>query len=550
MNVLNGITQDSAKLLAEKLTLSRENALLKPEIEHLRSQLSHQKDVLAEKLALERQLNALEVDLANEKRAAKNAANKHSHDDDTERELQKKIRDLEKQLAKGEQVAQGAKHDEETALPALEEELRELREKLADAERTIASERRTAASQVAKDEALDSPGISEELEQLRGELAEATKALGKKEAENERIRKEGEMAVAEAESRRLPLEEKIGSMKVRLRETREELKRCRADLQKAEEWVGDKPKLVAKAVAGTKRRANDISAEEASLHTPAARGEDRAKRAGKKGFAPAGVGEKSTFSITPFLNKTVNLSDASLKPQGENTVTNLSSVFQFRGADAAGAEGIPAVAEEPGPVVEAVKATTAREKKPRGRPATKALAETSLSNKNAPALRRQKAAPAKPAPKMATTDDGENEYNQILAQQSRSSEDTITHADVPPAKSEKAVRSNGTGTTRAQEVTTTVAAAQPEPKKKKRKLLGGAPKTLFDGDGDADDAKKAPAAAAAAPKRAVAKIGLGAPSVGTTRKAAFGSGVKNAFAGGTFSPLKRERRGVQASFLG
>ena len=94
---MNGVTQDSAKLLSERLALSRELSLLKPEIEHLKSQLANHKELLAEKLALERQLDALEVDLANEKRATQRALHRQENQDgQVEEELRQQVLDLEK----------------------------------------------------------------------------------------------------------------------------------------------------------------------------------------------------------------------------------------------------------------------------------------------------------------------------------------------------------------------------------------------------------------------------------------------------------------------
>ena len=88
------MSDDSTKVLAEKLALSRELAVLKPEIDHLRSQIDHQKDVLAEKLALERQLNSLEVELANERRAAQKALQRQeSRDTEAEEQLQQRLTD-------------------------------------------------------------------------------------------------------------------------------------------------------------------------------------------------------------------------------------------------------------------------------------------------------------------------------------------------------------------------------------------------------------------------------------------------------------------------
>jgi hypothetical protein len=97
------------------------------------------------------------------------------------------------------------------------------------------------------------------------------------------------------------------------------------------------------------------------------------------------------------------------------------------------------------------------------------------------------------------------------------------------------------------------AAAVAEPKKKKRKLLGGASTSvLFDGAADAEDAP-APVPVvvpAAAPTKRVpmGKVALGG-AAGLAAKRAVGLGAKNAFAGASFSPLKRDRRGVGASFL-
>jgi hypothetical protein len=74
-----------------------------------------------------------------------------------------------------------------------------------------------------------------------------------------------------------------------------------------------------------------------------------------------------------------------------------------------------------------------------------------------------------------------------------------------------------------------------EVKKKKRKVLGST-KTLFDDDEEA----VAPTIVEAASK---------APMNGARKRAPIAGGVKNAFAAASFSPLKRDRRGVGASFL-
>ena len=85
-----------------------------------------------------------------------------------------------------------------------------------------------------------------------------------------------------------------------------------------------------------------------------------------------------------------------------------------------------------------------------------------------------------------------------------------------------------------------------EPKKKKRKLLGGGRenKTIFDGEVEDEDAVPKPVPTTAATKRVKS---LGGP------KAMMAKGplstTRNAFGKTSFSPLKRDRRGVNASFL-
>ena len=82
----------------------------------------------------------------------------------------------------------------------------------------------------------------------------------------------------------------------------------------------------------------------------------------------------------------------------------------------------------------------------------------------------------------------------------------------------------------------TLIAEASEPKKKKRKILGSS-KTIFDEE-DAE-ATKRPAKVLLATNRPLAKLGA---------KKGLGAAPAAGFA--PFSPLKKHKRGVQASFLG
>ncbi|KAM7221293.1 hypothetical protein V8F06_003261, partial [Rhypophila decipiens] len=508
ISALSSISQDSAKVLSEKLALTREVAVLRPEIEHLRSQLSHQKDVLAEKLALERQLNTLEVELANERRAAQNVAQKQERVSKEEEELQERVRDLETELAKEKQALQKAlKSQAKNGLT--DEELQQLREELAAAESNLAAEKRKVEKMT---KAQNSTGkeAEGELEQLRSELANAEKALaaekraaqrkadkkdGASETEMEGLREqlaqleealakekkaraeqriEAKQAVADAESTK----ETLDLLKADLREAKQELKKCRAELEKARErtvsipaatttTVPLKKAAAAKAPGKKKRRADEITAEVVGLSTPST--DDRPKRPLKKrGFEPSILGEKSTFSITPFLNKTVNL-ETSPKPVGDDATRKLP-VFQFgAGSTAAEEEAAEPVEADTVPTEEAAPTEKPAEmtlplKKPRGRPKAAALADAAPSKKNL------KTKPRKVPSSGSTLD------NVVEEEDEAAEPETSTASSVPKSDGQEnnSMQSNTSSKTGVATISIASVGGEPEPKKKKRKLLGAA----------------------------------------------------------------------------
>jgi hypothetical protein len=560
MDSLADIHKDSAKLRTEKLALSRDLDVLKPEIEHLKSQVAHQKTVLAEKLALERQINALEVELANEKRAVEKL---HGRDRGAEDDLRQQIRDLEKQLAKEKRAGPKALQEEQHLKSAeMNQEISALRSQLADAEQKLATidKQRKADAKAAKVRGADNAELApEELQQLRLELAETKKELANEKKDKERMQKDGEKALAEAESLRLPLEERIDNLKAKLRDTREQLKECRADLEKAEQValaaatttkVPTKKAAAAKAApAGAKkRRVNEISAPGMSVLQTPGKDDERPRRTFKKPFAPAAVGEKSTFSITPFLNKTVNLSDTSLHPITEDGPEEQGAQAEVDGPSA----GTDSPSEVPAKKRHLLSNKTKTKAKA-------ALAESSPTKHNMQAPKSREVSSAE-----STLDKVVEEVEEDVEQENQA---PIAHA---PKQRKGMVLKNRTipsapaATTEAAESmakeATAAAPAPPpapvvaEPKKKKRKLLGGASTgVLFDGAADAEDAPApttvvVPKAAAPNKRMAIGKMALGG-GAGLAAKRAVGLGTKNAFGGGSFSPLKRDRRGVNASFL-
>jgi hypothetical protein len=165
-----------------------------------------------------------------------------------------------------------------------------------------------------------------------------------------------------------------------------------------------------------------------------------------------------------------------------------------------------------------------------------ALAESSPSKMNVPLSRKRKAP--------SSSSSAESTLEKVLEEDAAEPvvSGAVSGKENQPSPARKAVK-----------------AKAEEPKaKKKRKLLGGAAKgTLFGGEADAEDAEVPAAAPPPPPKAAVGpakRVALAGP-MGKKRPVALGFGSaagRNAFAGGTaggFSPLKRDKRGVNASFL-
>ncbi|KAK4152126.1 hypothetical protein C8A00DRAFT_44770 [Chaetomidium leptoderma] len=546
LSAFNAVSHDSAKILSEKLALSREVALLKPELEHLRSQLAHQKDVLAEKLALERQLNTLEVELANERRVAQKVAQKHEHEDQAEEELRKQVCELEKELAKEKRLNEKNMKNHQNENNEVEGELETLREQLAAVEKNLATEKRRA-DQLAKTQINTTSEMEEELEQLRQALAEAEKALVAERKTQEKLRKENEQAQVDAEERQQAMGDKVDRLRSKFREAQEELKKCRLELEKAQERAG----AGAKANAKKKRAADEMSMDDKVLLTPGNMDERPKRPLKKRGFDLSMVGGKSEFSITPFLNKTVNV-DGSPKPSGDDTTP--TAAVQFRGAE----EATTAVTAEPtteDPAAAAIMSSASKptpaklvEKRPRGRPRTKPLTDSSPATKNLTARNRK-------APRIESTlenvaeeaDEGDSSTNQDQENRSTGNTDSTSVA--------KTTATTTTADTNANTATISLP-EKAEPKKKKRKLLGANPSTIFEeGEDEGERVKPAAGAAAAAATSAATAATTtaikrpGVKSMGKGPVAGrLGPGVKNAFAGTTFSPLKRERRGVAASW--
>lgn len=223
---MKDMSMDATKLLTEKLAIVRELSALKPEIEHLRSQVSVHQSLLAEKLSLQRQLTSVQVELETEKRA-------------TQRALAKEGKSQE--------------HDNRS-----EAQLEELR-------KVVAKERR----------------------------------------ERQRVEREGQKEVADWEGKKTILEGRLDAFRNKLRITKEQLKETQNELQTAHTAAQAKRGLATADVGAEKRPQNPRKRGAAQLDQDATIGTPGALPVAKKSKKASTLpGDKSTFSITPFLNRT------------------------------------------------------------------------------------------------------------------------------------------------------------------------------------------------------------------------------------------------------
>lgn len=372
-------------------------------------------------------------------------------------------------------------------------------------------------------------------DELQGRVDELEKKLVAEKKDKDRVRKEGERALSEATAQHEVFEERLGTMKAKLREARDELKRCHAELAEARSSsmvstdVSERTVTLPAARKQLKKRRPE-EATEVTIPTPHAE-EHKVKRAFKKrGLDFAGVGEKSTFSITPFLNRTKALDDST-----EDVEADESYVPEPKGVGPS-----PVGAEEPSQSdvdaeAEAAPEPAVKPAKARGRP-RKVLGEISTAN----ATKRQRAKidgrtkdPKQDSIEGKVDEEGVQDAENIAPSPATEKEEVATEKAMPAKK----VPIRKLKPSAKQFAEDAAAAAEPEPKKKKRKFLGGPNRTLFDDDEGDVPAKPLPAG----------KVALG----GARKLGAGGAlGVKrDAFAGKAFSPLKRDRRGVHASFL-
>ncbi|KAK4983702.1 hypothetical protein LTR50_007062 [Elasticomyces elasticus] len=546
---LQNLTTNSTAYLTEKLALDRELSALKPEVEHLRSQLANQQEILSEKLSLQRQLNTMQVELENEKCKTQKALAKRRN---TQFELsqEEQIDDLRREMTREKRARQRAEEAVETAQAelqkakktierslikdaktskqdsALEVQVKELQEKLAQEEqqRQEAQEAHEAAltelERVKKAAQLPSAKEAKKAQQdvgADGQLEELQKQMTEEKRERQRAEKALQKGSADWEAQKSIMDDKLNQFRTKLKTTKEKLKEAEEELATAQTAAAARPagragseKPVAKNPK--KRNAAQMEPDATGLGTP---GNGMPVKRGKK--ATATVGDKSTFSITPFLNRTMSMAPES--PEAEEPEAGLDKE------------------DDAAPTPTASKTTSSANLKPK--PLAPASASKFNIKKTALARKKTVVALEKVAEEAEDEPVAEGKENEPLM-------GTVKQTlKVKPAAAPTTAANPSKAKMRKSLATFATFNIEPQVEKVKKRKLGGLGKTLFDDD-DEGAVRPMPGASAFGGQRLFGRLGgLGALKgkgglLGA--RAGLKGGVLSTEYGFQFSPLKKDRK--------
>ena len=148
----------------------------------------------------------------------------------------------------------------------------------------------------------DDSALSEEIEELKKELAKAQREAQKNDRESRK-------KVTEWESQKQILEGKLDAFRNKLRTTKEQLKEAQDELEKVQAAkMAQSAELTKARLAGSttvpnpKKRSITRFDPDMTIGTPGHGGP-----AAKKQRTSVNVGDKSTFSMTPFLSRTTSI---------------------------------------------------------------------------------------------------------------------------------------------------------------------------------------------------------------------------------------------------
>ncbi|MCJ1345531.1 hypothetical protein MMC31_003738 [Peltigera leucophlebia] len=375
VETLQSVSSESTKLLTKNLSLTRDLATLTTEIDHLRAQAASHQTLLSEKLALQRQLSTVQVELETEKRYSQRAQAKESRLQEEDAKMVSQIETIRAELAKErrqrekiEREMQKAQTDWQKRETALESRLEakeailhevdsklekldgiqaeltkerrqhekaevELQETIVDWEkRHAALESRLKAKETKLED--DDAKLEIRLESIQADLVKERRLREKSERDMQK-------ATTDWENKRTTLESRLDAFRSKLRVSKDQLKATEKELENAKKStrISDRPISVGLGEINGKNamKRTSFQMDESMIGTP---GDLPARKKNKSSVLP---GDKSTFSITPFLNRSTILNpDDQPKDNGETENEDEISACHEPSSDHAGAMGPPA----------------------------------------------------------------------------------------------------------------------------------------------------------------------------------------------------------------
>ena len=346
MKAFDTIQSTATKHLSEKLALERQLNILQPEVDHLRSQVEARDNILADKLSLQRELAAAQVELDNEKRTIQRLKQETSTGHDA---LRTELEEIRAELAlKQAKIERLEKKNNKQADEQIVAELETIQEEL-EAARIALKEKQAKITKLEKQiskRANENEKSIDDLDTTKQHLETANKradeaeqqlqllkseknASGDTDAQLQVIKKElaKERKAAQASQRdqlqkHTQWEREKEELTSKLDAFREKLRTTKSRLCEAEEKLEQQEQAkYIQSAAATKARMNRApSVEPTQAPQPANIRKRNVARfdpdmtigtpghvAKRARLTASSVGDKTSFSLTPYLYKTLTI---------------------------------------------------------------------------------------------------------------------------------------------------------------------------------------------------------------------------------------------------
>ncbi len=222
---------------------------------------------------------------------------------------------------------------------------------------TLQVELETEKRAVQRTKAKDTKAVEDE-SKLAPHVEELKKELAKERREAQKSERDARKAAADWEGQKTILESKLDAFRNKLRSTKDELKETQAELEQAQAAKANRQAEFAAArptVANPRKRSVARFDPDATIGTPGV--------AAKKARISALPGDKSTFSITPFLNRTMSVAPDTPEEVAKQA-KKVDAVINEQ-IDAIIAENAPSSPAPPAKAKPVKKTTTASASKPK-----------------------------------------------------------------------------------------------------------------------------------------------------------------------------------------